>query len=323
MSCSILIVNWNSWELLSNCLEALSKQTCRDFKVFVSDNASDLPPPDNIFKIIPDLTYVQNDTNLGFAKANNKLLEMVETDWVVLLNPDAFPEPYWLENLFKASQRYVDYAFFSSRLLQANSPELLDGDGDCYHISGLVWRNGHRTEKIRGINEPVEVFSPCAAAAMYSMEAINKVGGFDEDFFCYVEDVDLGYRMRLAGYRCLLVPDSVVHHVGSATTGSQHSDFAVYHGHRNLVWTFIKNTPGFLFWVLLPLHLLMNIVTVTWFSLRGQGRIVLRSKWDAVKKIPVFWRKRVKIQSSRVASVKDIWRVLNKQLISKTGHYSA
>jgi GT2 family glycosyltransferase len=105
-------------------------------------------------------------------------------------------------------------------------------------------RHGTPASALKG--SECEIFSPCAAAALYRRSALLEVGGFDEDFFCYVEDVDLGFRLRLAGYRCLYVPLSVAHHIGSGTTGGKNSDFSVYHGHRNLVWAFVKNMPGVL-----------------------------------------------------------------------------
>jgi GT2 family glycosyltransferase len=142
-----------------------------------------------------------------------------------------------------------------------------------------------------------------------------KVGGFDEDFFCYVEDVDLGFRLRLAGYKSIYVPEAIVYHVGSASTGGRHSDFSIYHGHRNLVWTFIKNMPGILLWVLLPLHLLLNIVSILYFSFIGKGKVILTAKLDAVKGIPSMWRKRHHIQEIRQVSASDIWHVLDKRII--------
>ena len=113
----------------------------------------------------------------------------------------------------------------------------------------------------------------------------------------------------------MYVPDALVHHVGSATSGGKCSDFSVYYGHRNLVWTFVKNMPGLLFWLLLPLHILLNLVTIVWFSLKGQGRIILAAKWDALKGLPKMWRKRRVIQSERVATVREIWHVLDKRIL--------
>ena len=160
-----------------------------------------------------------------------------------------------------------------------------------------------------------EVFSPCAAAALYQRSVLRASGGFDEDFFCYVEDVDLGFRLRLAGYRCLYVPQSVAHHVGSGTTGGQHSEFALYHGHRNLVWTFVKDLPGILFWLLLPLHLLLNLISIIWFALRRQGGIIWRAKRDALFGLPKMWRKRQHLQKTRVTTIAQVWRQLDKRII--------
>lgn len=235
-----------------------------------------------------------------------------ESQWVALLNPDAFVEPHWLEALLVAAQENSGVDFFGSKLVTAADTSVLDGAGDAYHVSGLFWRKGHRVSVQSFPEQMREVFSPCAAAAMYRRSALLEVGGFDEDYFCYSEDVDLGFRLRLAGYRCLYVPSSVAHHVGSGTTGGQHSDFSIYHGHRNLVWTFVKDMPGVLFWLLLPLHVALNLVSIVWFALRGQGTLILRAKCDALLGSPKMWRKRQKVQKARVASIRDIWRVLDK-----------
>jgi GT2 family glycosyltransferase len=147
---------------------------------------------------------------------------------------------------------------------------------------------------------------------------LHELGGFDEDYFCYVEDVDIGFRLRLAGYRCLYVPQSVAHHVGSGTTGGQNSDFSMYYGHRNLVWTFVKNMPGILFWLLLPLHLSLNLVSIIW--LRGRGGVIWRAKRDALLGLPKMWHKRQHIQKTRSASIGEIWQQLDKRLnITKLG----
>ena len=314
-NCAVLIVNWNSWDELSRCFDALLRQSYKDFRVFVADNASERAAPDGIFSKIPDLVFVRNGFNFGFAEANNRLLDLAEDfEWVVFLNPDAFPESCWLEQLMMAADRYPDYSCFCSHLLMADRPDLIDGEGDSYHISGLAWREGHGRGACRekGIRQ---VFSACAAAAMYRSEILRKVGGFDSDFFCYFEDVDLGFRLRLAGHRCLLVPSAVVHHMGAATSGGQQSDFSVYHGHRNLVWTYVKNMPCLLFWAFLPYHFLLNVFSIIWFFAQGQGRVIVGAKKEAIKAIPLMWRKRRKIQSNRRVSLSDLLYVMDKGLI--------
>lgn len=309
---ALIIVNWNSWDMLSRCLEKLEAQTRRDFSLLVIDNASAAPAPEDLLSSHPGARLVTNTSNLGFAAANNQAVALLEdAEWLVLLNPDAFPEPDWLEQLMEAALKNPDYAMFASRQMMDSDHARLDGDGDACHISGMVWREGHG-ESASGF-EPREVFSPCAAAALYRRDAFVAAGGFDEDFFCYVEDVDLGFRLRLMGHRCLLVPRAVVYHIGSATTGGQRSDFSAYHGHRNMVWCFVKNMPGILFWALLPLHIAANAAAV--LALRGQRSVILKAKFGALARLPAMWRKRRAIQKNRKASVAAMWRALDRRLI--------
>lgn len=294
------------------CLEHLSHQSYVPDQIVVVDNASTDNSGARAVQI-PGVTVVFLGANLGFAAANNRALELCKTDLVVLLNPDAFAEFHWLAALSRAAEMYPEFAAFGSRqLIYGSDHVLLDGIGDCYHISGLVWRDRYGKSQLPSDLKSNEIFSPCAAAAMYRRKALLDVGGFDEDYFCYVEDVDLGFRLRLAGYKTMYVADAVVYHVGSAVTGGQHSSFSIYYGHRNLVWTFVKNMPGILFGLLLPIHLIINTIAVIYFAGRGHGRIIYRAKVDAVNGLTGMWKKRKEIQKSRVASVMDIWRVLNK-----------
>lgn len=315
MSPSIVIVNWNSWKLLDRCLHALAQQTWQGFKVVVIDNASTQPVPETFLERHAGIEFIWSNRNLGFAAANNLVIRnQADAEWVALLNPDAFPEPDWLARLMEATQQHPGYAAFGSRQLIAGSEHLLDGDGDAYHISGLVWREGHGKAVASAKQEVREIFSPCAAAALYRRDALLETGGFDEDFFCYVEDVDLGFRLRLMGYRSLLVPAAVVRHIGSATSGGRRSDFAVYHGHRNLVWCYVKNMPPALFWLLLPLHLAMNLAVIIAYILRGQACVILKAKRDALHGLPSMWKKRKPIQSGRTAGYAEIWRIMRKTL---------
>jgi GT2 family glycosyltransferase len=247
--------------------------------------------------------------NLGFAAANNIGARLAVGKWLVLLNADAFPEPDWLEKLIEAAEKYPEFSAFSSRQVHVSDPRFLDGAGDAYHVSGLAWRRGLGYPANQSGLDPVEVFSPCAAAAMFKREAFLEVGGFDESFFSYFEDVDLGFRLRLAGHRCLYVPNAVVHHVGSITFGER-SDFAFYHSQRNLVWTFVKNMPSGMFWKYLPAHLIANLVYLTWYSIRLPGKAIWRGKWDAIRGMAAMLRKRKEIQSKSRVKPSDLERVM-------------
>jgi GT2 family glycosyltransferase len=314
---TVIIVNWNGEQFLERCLLALMAQTVKPHEIILLDNASS----DNSVELVrrfPSVRLMPLCENTGFARGNNLAIEAASTksEWIALLNPDAFAEPRWLEALLTATESHPEFDVFGSKLVNAADPQVLDGAGDVYHCSGRVWRMGHGSFVPASVEHEREVFSPCAAAALYRRSALRELGGFDEDYFCYVEDVDLGFRLRLAGYRCLYVPQSVVHHVGSGTTGGQHSAFAVYHGHRNLVWTFVKDMPGILFWLLLPLHLALNLGSIIWFAWRGQGGVIFRAKRDALLGLPDAWRKRQHIQENRVASIGEVWRQLDKRMIA-------
>ena len=309
----VAIVNWNSQDMLDRALEALARQTRAPHRVVVVDNAS------KHFRVAPmapaNTQYERLSFNSGFAQGNNIAVKLLgDCDWIALVNPDAFLAPDWIERMLEAASTEVDYAFFAGKTLIEGDPSLLDGAGDIYHISGITWRRGYRQPDVNAA-ERIEVFGPCAATAMYARDAFEVVGGFDEDFFCYVEDVDLAFRLRLAGYRCLFVPDAVALHVGSGTTGGQHSPFSVYHGHRNLVWAFVKNMPGGWFWLFLPLHLAMNVAACALFTWRGQARTIAKAKRDALRGLPLMWRKRVSVQQGRVARATDLLRVMSMALL--------
>ncbi len=307
---TVIIVNHNSGAHLDRCLQALAAQTVRPHQVVLVDNASHDGSADQAERAYPWLGVIRNPENRGFAAANNlAVAHSAATEWLALLNPDAFPAPDWLAALRQATQDEPRYALFGCRLLDAADPERLDGVGDGYHASGLAWRRGHG-EPAAGRYLPMgEIFAPCAAAALYRRAAFLEAGGFDERFFCYMEDVDLGFRLRLLGYRCGYAPAAIVHHVGSGTTGAR-SPFTVYHGHRNLVWTYVKNMPSPWFWLYLPAHLALNLLSIVWLAWRGQGRIALRAKFDALRDLPRVWRLRRQIQQQRRATGGEIRRAL-------------
>jgi GT2 family glycosyltransferase len=308
-----VVVNFNSGDYLRACLRGLSEQSYPLTKIIVIDNCS----TDNSLERLEDGfdgEIVKLGQNVGFAKGNNLAAEQAEgCEWLAFVNPDAVPEPRWLEKLLEAAAAQPNCVFVGGCLLQAGNTKRLDGAGDMYHVSGAHWRRGWGQLSTGRYAVVEEVFSPCAAAAICRKDVFLKVGGFDESFFCYAEDIDLGFRMRLLGFNCFYVPDAIAYHVGSATTGCR-SDFTVYHGHRNLVWTYFKNMPWPLFWLYLPQHILLNLISLAWFSLRGQARVIFKAKWDALKGLPRILRERKKVQSKRRVSAWELRRVMVKNL---------
>lgn len=314
---SIITVAYNSALYIQKCLNSLRDQTFNDFEIIFINNGLQDGSMEIVqdYRNVFDIKIIEQPQNIGFAAANNIGANLAQGEWIILLNADAYPEPNWLEQLIKAAEDYPKYNFFSSRQVQYNMPHLLDGAGDEYHVSGLAWRRYYNYfEKEHGL-EQEEVFGACAAAAMYRREDFLKMGGFDEDYFSYFEDVDLSFRLRLAGGHCLYVPQALVHHVGSASTGKL-SDFVVYHGHRNLVWTYFKDMPNILLWLYMPLHLAMNLFFIVSFIFQGKGRAILRAKWDALRGIPAVLRKRKNVQSMQTVSNREIYRFMSENILA-------
>ncbi|HWA45496.1 MAG TPA: glycosyltransferase family 2 protein, partial [Hypericibacter adhaerens] len=261
----VIVVAYNAGRHLAACIASLQRQRWTDFEAIIVDNGSadgsiealgPLPVP---FRLLP------LGANLGFAAANNRGAAASRSPWIALLNPDAVAAPDWLERLMAAARRHPEFVMFGSTQIQLADETRWDGLGDVYHASGIPWRGGFG-QRVTGAAPEGEVFGPCAAAALYRRDAFEAAGGFDERFFCYFEDVDLCFRLRLAGERIVFAPRAVVRHVGSASTGRT-SDFAVYHGTRNRVFTFVKDMPALLWPLALPCFVLVQLYLL-WRSRR-------------------------------------------------------
>lgn len=240
-------------------------QTFQNFECFIVDNNSTdgsvekLPDLDNRFEII------RAGSNLGFAAGNNLAARQATGKWLALLNPDAFAHKDWLVSLLKAAELKSNVTMIGSTQYMALEEGVFDGTGDELHAFGLAYRSGFGKK-----THPVfdrETFAPCGAGAFLRKDSFEKLGGFDESFFCYHEDVDLAYRMRLDGGICIQAAKAKIDHVSSGISGRA-SEFAVYHGTRNRIWTFMKNTPRGLMPLLFPCHLATNIFVLFWAIFR-------------------------------------------------------
>ncbi len=305
---SVIIVNYNAGPRLAKCLRHLAAQTVAPVETIVYDNASDDGSIGALADDFPEVTVVHGDSNIGFAAANNRAAAEAKGDWLVFLNPDAYAQPDWLEAIAAGIEDYPDSAAFGSLQLDDADPSRVDGAGDVYHAVGLAYR-GH-FQQLRDTAPGVgECFAPCAAAAAYRRDTFESLGGFDERFFCYCEDVDLGFRLRLAGGRAAQLPSAVVRHEGSAVTG-RHSDFTVYHGTRNRIWMAYKNTPGLLYWPILPLQVLFNLVMFVRAIATGCGPAFARGMRDGYGGLVELNSERRAQQRDRKVAIADIARTM-------------
>ncbi len=297
----VIIVNYNAGSMLRDCVDALAKQDMENFHAIIVDNASidgsiaALPPLDARFEII------KLDDNTGFAKGNNIGINHGNAPWIACLNPDAYAAPDWLRQLLAAANTHPDIDMAGSTQIDSNHRHLLDGVGDLYAPFGFAWR-GCWHHPLECLPPTGEVFGPCAAAALYRRSAFEKAGGFDEDFFCYHEDVDLAFRLRLMGGRAIQVREAVVYHVGSGVSGAQ-SPFAIYHGTRNRTWTFVKNMPLVLLLLFAPLHIGLSVAFVGRALVKGQFKPIISGIGASIAGLGHAFQKRRKIQARRRVSV--------------------
>lgn len=305
---SVVIVNYRSTGVLRRCLAALREQTFDDFEVIIADNASDDPDFAALAEAETDprIRYMTNAENLGFAGGVNGAAAHATGRWLVVLNPDAFPEPGWLAALVETADTDPAPTMVASVQLSDADDGRLDGAGDRYAAFGLAWRGGFG--KARPGLRRGPVFSPCGAAALYDHGAFVSTGGYCERYFCYFEDSDLAFRLRLTGGTCVLAPDAIVRHIGGAS--SSNDAFAVRHGTRNMIWTFVRCMPGPLFALLLLPHIAFVAAYVLLQATRLQIIPALQGIGEALAGLPATWRERREIQRDRTISSAAVARAV-------------
>lgn len=220
---SVIIPNWNGCKWLDGCLSALKSQDYRDFEVLVVDDASTDGSTDHLEEIFPGMRVLKLTEHQGFARAVNAGVRATSGDYVILLNNDTVPATSFIGNLvFAMDMMPPDVGCLASCMRSMDNPLLLDDAGDIFTWYGHGLKRGHSVP-VAEFKEDGEILSPCAGAALYRRVFLNDVGGFDEKFVSYLEDLDLGLRGRLLGYRCMYVSSADVLHKGHGSglpTGS-------------------------------------------------------------------------------------------------------
>lgn len=264
---TVVIVNYNGGDYLRGCLASLATQTFQNFETIIVDNASSDNSLDRIVEKPLRLAILKQTKNLGFAGGNNVGAKAGKGKWLALLNPDAEAAPDWLEAMMRALVQRPTHRMLASLQISLHDAAKLDGAGDCYLACGYAWRGGFG-HPASSAPPAGECFAPCGAAALYPRDVFLESGGFDERYFCYHEDVDLAFRLRLQGERCQFVPEARVRHAGSAISGRA-SAFSVFHGVRNGVWTYVKNMPGGLLLLTSPVWFVGSLMLLGRGALRG------------------------------------------------------
>ncbi len=302
-SVSVVIVNWNAADYIGECLDGLLRQSREPDEVVVVDNASTDGSGALLAARYPHVHLVRSRVNLGFAAGCNLGIRSTRGEYVATLNADAQPERDWLKALVEAMAADSRLGMCASLMLFKERPEIVNSAGIALDVLGIAWdRLGGRPAS--EATAPAEVFGPCAGAALYRREMLERLGGFDEDFFMYLEDVDLAWRAQAAGWRCRFVPGARVYHAHSAAAG-EGSAFKNYLKARNKVWLIAKNYPWPQVALWGPLILLYDALAVAFAYPRG-GRSSLRGRLDGLKALPAVLAKRRRQSQSRTPGWQDV-----------------
>jgi hypothetical protein len=296
---SVIIVNYNGERYLDRCLSTVLGQTYSSFEVVLVDNGSADGSVSLVRERFPAVRVIENGRNLGLSPALNAGIRATGGAYVVTLNNDTWVEPDWLAALIEVMEADPRVGICASKMLFAHRPDVINSAGVCVNLAGIAWdRLGGSPDGGTDDDPPQEVFAACSGAAMYRRAMLDEVGLFDEDYFIYLDDVDLAWRARLMGWRCMVAPRSRVYHVHSATT-SEGSPFKNYMLARNKVWTVVKNYPAPQFWLYLPVILFYDLGSAL-YALIVRGRAAtLRGRLAAAAGLPAVWRKRRAIQKRR------------------------
>lgn len=319
----MIIPTLSAGEKLARCLESLDKQSFSEFDVIIIDNSGRGAASE--FAREPEVRVIENERNVGFGRAVNQGIAASEAEFICTLNDDAYPAAEWLQSLIETCESNERVGMCASQIRLRADPSRLDSAGLDIYADGTTKQRCHGGRAEAG-GEPREVLVPSACAALYRRSMLDRIGLFDEAYFLYCEDADLGLRGRLAGWDCLYAPSAVVEHDYSSSAGRA-SSLKAYFVERNRLFTVVKVFPS----LLLPL--------APWFSawryaahgraiLRGRGLaseftksgekwwrlviIVMSAHWGALLRTPELLRKRKVVQRAAVLDSFAFWRLLRR-----------
>jgi GT2 family glycosyltransferase len=325
MTVSVVVVNWERRELLRACLRSLEEQTVRDMEVVVVDNGSHDGSAEMVEREFPRARLIRNKENRGFCAANNQGIAAARGRYIALLNNDAEADPKWLEALLGAFGTGPDVGMAASKILVWENRSTIDKAGHLIYPDGQ--NRGRGTGEVdRGQYDQVEETAwPDGCAAMYRKDMLDGLGGFDEDFFAYADDAELGLRARLAGWRCLYIPSAVVYHHLGSTLGRYSAERLILI-ERNRIWLAAKLFP----WpslLLTPFYFVLRTAAGAYGAAQGRGeagrfagqrsfwlliQCLIRANVAALGGLPRILAKRREVARIRRLSSREIRALLRR-----------
>ncbi|MBZ5497879.1 MAG: glycosyltransferase family 2 protein [Acidobacteriia bacterium] len=305
---SVVIPNYSGAACLEPCLQSLMRQTYLQMEVVVVDNASQDHSVELVRRVAPHARILSLQGNLGFAAAVNRGVKAARGEWIAVLNNDTEAANDWLAECAAAIGRHPDASFLACRILDYSNRKRIYSAGDCFLRAGIGYRRGQEKPDGEEYGRETQVFSACGCAALYRRTALEAAGGYDEQFFAYLEDVDLGLRLQAAGARGYYVPGAVVFHLGGATSGGEFAPLAVRLRTRNAVLLLLKSVPGRILWRCSPMILAGQAF---WFGrvlVRGRLWSYLRGLAGAITLAPAMLRHRRGMCGLWKSSGEQLWR---------------
>jgi GT2 family glycosyltransferase len=325
---SVIVLNWNGRQFLEQCLGSILAQTYHPLEVILVDNGSTDGSLEFVKATYPDVRVIANGKNLGYGGGNNVGIQSSRGQYVMILNNDTRLDLGCIEELKRSIEKKDRYGACASKILFEHAGLRIDAAGLVVCPDGLAIGRGRWDREDRYDTE-TEVFCASGCACLFRREMLEEIGIYDEDFFAYGEDTDLGWRAQLAGWRCIYSPKAVVHHLHSASSGT-YSHFKAYLVERNRIWVSLKNFP-------LPLVILGQFYTLwryVWqaygaftgagaagrftrdFSKRALVKVLMKVYLTFWQGLPLMLKKRKGIQEKRRISKRDVYTLLRQYGIS-------
>jgi len=305
---SIVIPNYNGAACLESCLQSLVGQAHAPMELLVVDNASRDQSVETIRRLAPQARILPQERNVGFAAAVNRGVRASRGEWIAVLNNDTEAAPGWLAEMASAIRRHPEASFLACRILDYNNHDRIYSCGDCFLRAGTGYRRGQERRDDEEYRREIPVFSACGCAALYRKTAFEAAGGFDEHFFAYMEDVDLGLRLQAAGLSGYYVPSAVVYHVGGATSGGEFAALAVRLRTRNSILLLLKSVPGRVLLRCAPMILSGQLFWLVRAAAHGRLFSCLRGLAGVLPLIPAMFERRRGMRRSWKAGRREFWR---------------
>jgi GT2 family glycosyltransferase len=315
-SVSVIVVNWNGKKWLKGCFDSLKNQTYKNFDVFMVDNGSSDDSVAYMAANYPTVNIVQQTENLGFSAGNNSALPYAKGELILLLSNDTTAPPDFIENYVKAFDEIPNLGSVQSKMRLLPEPELLDSCGSYWTNSTFLFHIGNgKDQSLERYNRSFPVFTNKGASMLIRRDVIDKVGLFDDEFWCYYEDTDFSHKVWIAGYECWYYPKAEMYHAGGGTALVFDNSYIQFHNLKNKLRSYLKNfSLGSLLWIL-PMYAALSVfLSGVWILQRKfkHAYVIYKSFYWNLVHLPGTLRERRKIQGFRKRSDAEIAKLVQR-----------